>query len=123
MSDGSDAHDARITVDVHLGPDDLRDALEADARAGLTATPKDLPPKYFYDDRGSQLFDDITRLARVLPDPRRAGRSSPREPTRSPRSPEPTRSSSSGRGRRRRRGCCSTRSRAPVGCAASCRST
>ncbi len=60
-------HGARITVDVHLGPDDLRDALEADARAGLTATPKDLPPKYFYDDRGSQLFDDITRVAEYYP--------------------------------------------------------
>lgn len=57
----------RITVDVHLGPNDLRDALEADARAGLTATPKDLPPKYFYDDRGSRLFDDITRLPEYYP--------------------------------------------------------
>ncbi len=57
----------RILVDVHLGPDDLRAALEADARAGLTATPKDLPPKYFYDDRGSRLFDDITRLAEYYP--------------------------------------------------------
>jgi L-histidine N-alpha-methyltransferase len=28
----------------------------------LTATPKTLPPKYFYDERGSELFDDITRL-------------------------------------------------------------
>jgi L-histidine N-alpha-methyltransferase len=31
-------------------------------RAGLTATPKTLPPKYFYDARGSELFDEITRL-------------------------------------------------------------
>jgi L-histidine N-alpha-methyltransferase len=57
----------RITVDVYLGSEDLRDALEADARAGLTASPKDLPPKYFYDDRGSQLFDDITRLPEYYP--------------------------------------------------------
>ena len=36
-------------------------ALRADVRAGLTATPKTLPPKYFYDARGSELFDEITR--------------------------------------------------------------
>ena len=37
-------------------------ALRADVRAGLTSTPKSLPPKYFYDERGSELFDEITRL-------------------------------------------------------------
>jgi L-histidine Nalpha-methyltransferase len=37
-------------------------ALRADVRTGLTATPKTLPPKYFYDARGSELFDEITRL-------------------------------------------------------------
>ncbi len=36
--------------------------LRADVRAGLTAAPKSLPPKYFYDARGSDLFDEITRL-------------------------------------------------------------
>jgi len=36
--------------------------LRTDVRAGLTATPKTLPPKYFYDERGSELFDEITRL-------------------------------------------------------------
>jgi L-histidine Nalpha-methyltransferase len=38
------------------------DALRADVRAGLTTVPKTLPPKYFYDARGSELFDEITRL-------------------------------------------------------------
>src|SRR5277367_2515233 len=38
------------------------EALRADVRAGLTASPKTLPPKYFYDARGSELFDEITRL-------------------------------------------------------------
>jgi L-histidine N-alpha-methyltransferase len=36
--------------------------LRADVRAGLTAPDKTLPPKYFYDERGSMLFDEITRL-------------------------------------------------------------
>jgi L-histidine N-alpha-methyltransferase len=43
------------------------DALRADVRAGLTATPKTLPPKYFYDARGSELFDEITRLYEYYP--------------------------------------------------------
>ena len=43
-------------------PGQYLDALRADVRAGLTASPKTLPPKYFYDARGSELFDDITRL-------------------------------------------------------------
>ena len=56
-----------LQVAVHLGPDDMRDALRADALAGLTRTPKELPPKWFYDDRGSQLFDEITRLPEYYP--------------------------------------------------------
>jgi L-histidine N-alpha-methyltransferase len=56
-----------VTVDVHLGPDDLARALRADVRSGLTSTPKWLPPKWFYDDRGSELFDQITRLPEYYP--------------------------------------------------------
>lgn len=37
-------------------------ALAADARAGLTAAPKTLPPKYFYDELGSKLFEAICSL-------------------------------------------------------------
>ena len=55
------------TIDVHLTPDDLRAAMEADVRRGLTSTPKQLPPVYFYDDRGSRLFDEITRLPEYYP--------------------------------------------------------
>jgi L-histidine Nalpha-methyltransferase len=43
-------------------PDRYRQDLRADVRAGLTASPKTLPPKYFYDERGGMLFDEITRL-------------------------------------------------------------
>lgn len=34
----------------------------ADVREGLGRPQRELPPKYFYDERGSQLFEDITRL-------------------------------------------------------------
>ena len=49
-------------VDVHLTPSDLARALREDVRRGLTSSPKELPPKWFYDDRGSELFDEITKL-------------------------------------------------------------
>jgi len=38
-----------------------------DVRAGLGSTPKTLPPTYFYDARGSELFDEITRLPEYYP--------------------------------------------------------
>jgi L-histidine N-alpha-methyltransferase len=39
----------------------------SDVRAGLAARPRQLPSKYFYDERGSQLFDEITRLPEYYP--------------------------------------------------------
>jgi L-histidine Nalpha-methyltransferase len=58
-----------MTVDLvtHLSPSSYAESLRADVRAGLTATPKSLPPKYFYDERGSELFDEITRLEEYYP--------------------------------------------------------
>ena len=39
-----------------------------DVRAGLSPSPiKELPPKYFYDERGSELFDPITALPEYYP--------------------------------------------------------
>ncbi|MBW3555429.1 MAG: L-histidine N(alpha)-methyltransferase [Actinobacteria bacterium] len=51
-----------LTVEVLLTPEDLRESLLADARRGLTARPKSLSPVWFYDEHGSALFDEITRL-------------------------------------------------------------
>ncbi|MGW7102127.1 L-histidine N(alpha)-methyltransferase [Streptomyces sp. NPDC054838] len=42
-------------------------ALRADVRSGLTRSPKELPPKWFYDARGSELFEEITRLPEYYP--------------------------------------------------------
>jgi L-histidine Nalpha-methyltransferase len=39
-----------------------REQMLSDVRAGLSATPKQLSPKYFYDERGSELFEEITHL-------------------------------------------------------------
>ena len=49
-------------VEVLLGSEERRAALERDVRYGLTATPKRLPPKWHYDAEGSRLFAEITRL-------------------------------------------------------------
>jgi L-histidine N-alpha-methyltransferase len=54
-------------VDTYLTADDAAEALRADAELGLTSTPKWLPPKWFYDARGSELFEDITRLPEYYP--------------------------------------------------------
>ncbi|MFE2022327.1 L-histidine N(alpha)-methyltransferase [Streptomyces sp. NPDC059499] len=42
-------------------------ALRADVLSGLTRHPKTLPPKWFYDAHGSDLFEEITRLAEYYP--------------------------------------------------------
>jgi L-histidine N-alpha-methyltransferase len=51
----------------HIDSRALAEALRADARTGLTASPKHLPPKWFYDARGSELFEEITRLPEYYP--------------------------------------------------------
>lgn len=56
-----------MQLDRHLAPDAMRAALERDVRAGLSASPRTLPPKWFYDARGSVLFDEITRLPEYYP--------------------------------------------------------
>jgi L-histidine N-alpha-methyltransferase len=43
------------------------DELAADARTGLTSSPKSLPPRWFYDARGSELFEQITELPEYYP--------------------------------------------------------
>ncbi|MFG3027958.1 L-histidine N(alpha)-methyltransferase [Streptomyces sp. NPDC048253] len=49
-------------------PEDATDAaLRADVQRGLTDTPKTLPPKWFYDAHGSELFEQITELPEYYP--------------------------------------------------------
>jgi L-histidine N-alpha-methyltransferase len=57
----------RVCVDVYLNGRASVADLEADARAGLAREFKELPPKYFYDERGSQLFEQITELPEYYP--------------------------------------------------------
>jgi L-histidine N-alpha-methyltransferase len=55
------------TLEVHINAGDLAEALREDVWTGLRAEPKWLSPKWFYDGRGSELFDDITRLPEYYP--------------------------------------------------------
>jgi len=55
------------SLDRRLPPGFLEETLRADARTGLTAEPKSLPPKWFYDAQGSALFDKITELPEYYP--------------------------------------------------------
>lgn len=54
--------DGVLYLDAQAKPHDASEVL-----AGLTQTPKSLPPKYFYDERGSQLFEQICELPEYYP--------------------------------------------------------
>ncbi|MFY7068517.1 L-histidine N(alpha)-methyltransferase [Nocardiopsis changdeensis] len=54
-------------IDRNLTADDLDKALRRDVAEGLSSNPKQLPPKWFYDERGSALFEDITELPEYYP--------------------------------------------------------
>jgi L-histidine N-alpha-methyltransferase len=54
-------------VEVYLQPDDLAAALAADVAAGLTSRPKRLSPKWLYDPRGCDLFEQICELPEYYP--------------------------------------------------------
>jgi len=56
-----------VSIGVHLDAEWIQRELRSDISAGLSATPKQLPPKWFYDDAGSELFDQITRLDEYYP--------------------------------------------------------
>jgi len=56
------AADQRLTIRVCIDEAQRRRALGEDVRRGLAAERKTLPCKYFYDERGSELFERITEL-------------------------------------------------------------
>lgn len=67
MSAGASAlAEPRVCVRSFLDGSAL-DSIADDVRDGLTGVPKLLPPKYFYDTRGSELFDRITELPEYYP--------------------------------------------------------
>lgn len=59
-------HGASRTVQLHDLKPRLADMRE-EVLAGLAARPRQIAPKYFYDQRGSELFEAITRLPEYYP--------------------------------------------------------
>ncbi len=55
------------TIDVHLSPEEVRSQMLADALEGLRGGEKSIPPVWFYDERGSRLFEEITQLPEYYP--------------------------------------------------------
>jgi L-histidine N-alpha-methyltransferase len=55
------------TIDVHLTSDEVRSQMRTDAVTGLQADEKSIPPVWFYDERGSRLFEEITQLPEYYP--------------------------------------------------------
>nr|WP_090278450.1 L-histidine N(alpha)-methyltransferase [Mycolicibacterium komanii]CRL73953.1 putative methyltransferase [Mycolicibacterium komanii] len=60
-------HAGTLSLSNHLSADSAATALRSDVLEGLTSSPKSLPPKWFYDSVGSDLFDQITRLPEYYP--------------------------------------------------------
>lgn len=56
-----------VKTDCFVTPADLDAALRRDVAHGLSRTPKELPAKWFYDERGSELFEEITQLDEYYP--------------------------------------------------------
>ena len=56
-----------LSLSNYLAADSAARALRRDVHDGLTRNPKSLPPKWFYDSVGSDLFDQITRLPEYYP--------------------------------------------------------
>lgn len=57
---------SNITIDVHLANQDP-DAVKDELRSGLLSKPRRLPTKYFYDDHGSALFEQICAVPEYYP--------------------------------------------------------
>ncbi|MGH2953918.1 MAG: L-histidine N(alpha)-methyltransferase [Solirubrobacterales bacterium] len=57
----------QIAVEVHLPEGGVLGALAEDVREGLSCPFKEIPPKYFYDERGSELFEAITEQPEYYP--------------------------------------------------------
>lgn len=56
-----------LSLEVLVGPAERHRALSRDVRRGLSGEQKEIPPTWFYDERGSRLFEEITRLPEYYP--------------------------------------------------------
>lgn len=60
----------RLEIEYLVNPEEMaevEETLNKDVIKGLTQSQKSLPPRYFYDDRGSELFEQICQLPEYYP--------------------------------------------------------
>jgi L-histidine N-alpha-methyltransferase len=57
----------QIEIEDYLPEGGTLAGLAEDVREGLSSPFKEIPPKYFYDERGSELFERITELPEYYP--------------------------------------------------------
>jgi L-histidine N-alpha-methyltransferase len=62
-----DPAEPALTIEVLVTEDDRQRTMEDDVRRGLSQRPRSIPPVWFYDEIGSRLFDEITRLPEYYP--------------------------------------------------------
>lgn len=62
MEQPSAAAEEHITIDVHLEEEEGSSEALTELRAALAEEPRRIPSRYFYDDRGSELFERICEL-------------------------------------------------------------
>jgi L-histidine N-alpha-methyltransferase len=67
MPEQKSSIDSRITIDVYVDEQGMLDSMPEEVRIGLSASPKRLAPKYFYDKDGSILFEEIMNLPEYYP--------------------------------------------------------
>jgi L-histidine N-alpha-methyltransferase len=59
--------ESMVEVQAYIAEGARRETLMRDVRRGLTAESKSIPPTWFYDEVGSELFEDITRVPEYYP--------------------------------------------------------
>lgn len=67
MTQGAERISDRLQIDVYVNDDGMLETMADEVREGLTSSPKQISPKYFYDAKGSQLFEQITALPEYYP--------------------------------------------------------
>jgi L-histidine N-alpha-methyltransferase len=59
--------DSTVEVQAYLAEGDRLEALRRDALLGLSSAEKSIPPTWFYDEVGSRIFEEITRVPEYYP--------------------------------------------------------